>query len=202
MKKLNKTRKLSKQFFNEPTIKVAENLLGCYLIRGRCVGKIVETEAYLADDPASHSFNGETKRNFVMFGEPGRAYIYFVYGNHYCFNVVTNKKGIGEAVLIRALEPISGVGLMRRRRGAVEEIKNLCNGPGKLAQAMGISKQDNGKNLLEGDLRIEKGEKSKAVCIGERVGISKGKEFLCRFFIKDNEFVSRRKQKIFKFQTP
>ena len=108
--------RINRLFFEKPTVKVAEDLLGCYLINGNCAGKIVETEAYLEDDPGSHSFKGKTNRNEKMFGEAGKAYIYFTYGMYYCFNVVTNKEGKGEAVLIRALEPVSEIELMKKRR--------------------------------------------------------------------------------------
>ena len=156
---------------------------------GKCVGKIIETEAYLKDDPASHSFNGKTKRNEVMFLEAGKSYIYFTYGMHFCFNVVTNKNGVGEAVLIRALEPIKGIELMKKRRGDCK-INNLCNGPAKLVEAMGIKKEHNGINLFKGNLRIEKGinVKDEGIGIGKRIGISKGKDLDYRFFIKHNEF--------------
>lgn len=187
-------RKLNKEFFDNNTIEVAPNLLGCYLIHegveGKTIGKIVETEAYLQDDEASHSFRGKTQRNSVMFEEAGKAYIYFIYGNHYCFNVVTNKKGIGEAVLIRALEPISGIELMKKRRG-INDVRQLCSGPGKLVQAMGIKKEHNGINLLKGKLRISLANKKEKFSIksGKRIGIAKGAELPYRFYIKGNEFV-------------
>src|SRR3989344_6842175 len=149
--------KLNKRFFEDDTIEVAKEILGCYLVHesdeGRTVGKIVETEAYLENDPASHSFKGKTRRNEVMFGEGGKAYVYFTYGMYHCFNVVTNKKNKGEAVLIRALEPIDGIEIMKKRR-KVEEIKNLCSGPGKLVISMGIKKEHNGLDLLNGKLRL------------------------------------------------
>jgi len=217
--------KLPKEFFDRPTIEIAKNLLGCYLIHetiensdnystnsqnslmdnsekpipinriihkeGKCVGKIVETEAYLKDDPASHSFNGKTKRNRMMFDNAGKAYIYFTYGMYFCFNVVTNKKEIGEAVLIRALEPLEGIELMKKRRGIVD-INNLCNGPAKLVIAMGIKKEQNGCDLLNGNLRLEKGVKinNESILVGKRIGISKGKELEHRFYIKDSKFMS------------
>jgi len=185
----------SKQFFLKPTIDVAKNLLGCYLIHetkdGIVKGKIVETEAYLFDDEASHSLNGKTKRNEAMFLEGGRAYVYFTYGMHFCFNVVTNKEGIGEAVLIRALEPIKGIEIMKERRRN-EDVKNLCNGPAKLVEAMGILKEHNGSDLLNGNLRLEKGESVGEIIETKRKGISKAKDLNYRFYIKGNEFVSKK----------
>lgn len=182
---------LPKNFFSKSTLEVARNLLGCYLISGSCVGKIVETEAYLWNDPASHSFRGKTQRNSAMFGKAGTVYVYFIYGNHYCFNIVTNKEGVGEAVLIRALEPVNGIELMKKRRG-IEEVNKLCNGPGKLVQALGISKEDNGKSLLRGKLRLKKGVKVRMIKECERIGIVNGKELPYRFYIEGNKFVSRK----------
>ncbi|MBU0907486.1 MAG: DNA-3-methyladenine glycosylase [Nanoarchaeota archaeon] len=185
---------LNKKFFERPTLEVARNLLGCCLINGECVGKIVETEAYLADDPASHSFRGKTARNAAMFGLPGTAYVYFVYGNHYCFNVVTAPEGVGEAVLIRALEPLKGIGLMKKRRRR-EDVLQLCNGPGKLVEAMDIKMKNNGKNLMEGSLRLELRAVPGRIVSCERIGISLGKELPHRFFINGNKFVSKSKTK-------
>lgn len=187
---------LRKSFFLRPTEDVAKALLGCLLVHesedGLAIGKIVETEAYLQNDPACHAFNGKTKRNEAMFREGGAAYVYFTYGMHYCFNVVTQKEGVGEAVLIRALEPIEGIELMKRRRGT-EDIYNLCNGPAKLVQAMGITKEYNGCDLIKGKLRIVlKPKKDFEIIASKRIGIKKGKSLLLRFYIKDNDFVSRR----------
>src|SRR3989338_1070928 len=128
---------LDKSFFKKSTLNAAQNLLGCYLIHNNCTGKIVETEAYLHNDKASHSFKGKTNRNEAMFSEAGKAYVYFTYGMHHCFNVVTNKKGVGEAVLIRALELIKGIEIMKKRR-KTNNVRDLCNGPAKLVIAFGI----------------------------------------------------------------
>lgn len=180
--------------FNKPTIEVAKALLGSYLIhespQGTTIGKIVETEAYLADDPASHSFVGKTPRNQQMFGSAGKAYIYLNYGVHNCFNVVTNKEGIGEAVLVRALEPIKGLKLMQKRRGTCK-ITELCSGPGKLTRAMGINETHNGINLSEGNLRLVlSGNNNHKITKTTRVGITKGLNLKLRFYIKSNPFVS------------
>ena len=189
-------KSLTKSFFKKDTLEIAKALLGCYLVnetkQGKTIGKIVETEAYLADDPASHSFNGKTKRNEAMFGPSGKAYVYFTYGMYNCFNIVTKEKGIGEAVLIRALEPLSGIELMKERR-KTENLKNLCSGPAKLVQAMGISKEHNGVDLLNGKLQICKGKSiiKGSIIKTKRIGISKGVNLPYRFYIKDSSFVSK-----------
>lgn len=187
---------VKRAFFNKSTLETARDLLGCYLVSkskdGEIIGKIAETEAYLKDDPAAHSFAGKTKRNEVMFGPSGRAYVYFTYGMHYCFNVVTEKEGKGEAVLIRALEPIEGLELMKKRRKTADK-RNLCSGPAKLTQALGITKEHNGIDLMGGELQLCLGEKINRENIIQttRIGISKGENLPYRFFIKDNPFVSR-----------
>lgn len=183
---------LPKTFFEKNTITVAKNLLGKYLIHKNLIGKIVETEAYLQDDPASHSFKGKTKRNLPMFDNPGTSYVYLTYGMYYCFNIVSNKKGIGEAVLIRALEPISGVNIMKKNRRKQD---NLCNGPAKLTIAMGINKKHNGINLLSPNspIKILQGKKEKFNIIETtRIGISKGKNLRYRFYIENSKFVSKK----------
>jgi len=178
------------------TLQIAKELIGSYLIvespEGATIGKIVETEAYLWNDKASHSFSGETKRNSAMFKRAGTIYIYFIYGNHYCFNIVTNKEGKGEAVLIRALEPIKGTELMKMRR-KVEKIGKLCSGPGNLTKAMGINKYDNLSRINEGRISILKDRLEYAGDMGEsrRVGVSKDSHKKYRFYLKDNNFVSR-----------
>lgn len=190
-------KKLTKQFLSKPTLEIAKSLLGCYLIHdspmGKTVGKIVETEAYLHDDPASHTFMGQTSRNAVMFGPPGKAYIYFTYGMYYCFNVVTNKEGIGEGVLIRALEPIKGINLMKERR-RLNKKELLCNGPAKLVIAMGITKYHNGTDLKKGKLRIAipDTKESREIVQTKRIGISKGISLPHRFYIRNSPFVSRK----------
>lgn len=186
---------LAPSFFNRSTIEVAKALLGCYLINetkeGTTIGKIVETEAYLSNDPASHSFNGKTKRNEPMFSHPGTIYIYFTYGMYHCFNIATKEKGIGEAVLIRSLEPIKGIELMKKRR-KTDNIKELCNGPAKLVQALGISKELNNSQINSSSLKILQPDDNKIKIIKtRRVGISKGADLPLRFFIKDNNFISK-----------
>lgn len=186
---------LDQSFFTKEAPELAKSLLGCVLIHetedGITAGIIVETEAYSQEDAASHSFNGETPRTKIMFGPGGFAYVYFTYGMHYCFNVVSGPAGHGQAVLIRALEPIEGIELMKKRRNK-EELKILCNGPAKLVQAMGITKQDYGRPLFEGKLRIQKSQHVKVsnIATGPRIGISKARDKKWRFWLKDSKFVS------------
>lgn len=183
--------------FSGLTISVAKKLLGSILIHdsteGKTSGIIVEVEAYLANDPASHSYRGKTKRNEPMFGKEGTAYVYFTYGMHHCFNVVTGPKGIGEAVLIRALEPLEGIDLMKKRRKQ-NKIEQLCNGPAKLVQAMGIGKEHNTKDLREGKLRIEWKEppQEKQIVTTTRIGIKKGAEQALRFYLTNSPFISKK----------
>tara|TARA_Y100000310_G_C20691915_1_gene822847 strand:+ start:1642 stop:2181 length:540 start_codon:yes stop_codon:yes gene_type:complete len=176
------------------TINVAKDLLGMYLVHeseeGKTVGKIVETEAYHHEnDPGSHSYKGKTKRNAQMFGEAGKAYVYLIYGIYHCFNVVTNKEGLGEAVLIRALEPVEGVELMQKRRGREDQ---LCNGPGKLCIAMALDKSHNGLDLKNSKLYIEKKKEKFEIVTSTRIGLSQGSELPYRFYIKGNKFVSKK----------
>lgn len=182
---------------SDSTIELAARLLGQDLVHktkeGVSIGRIVETEAYLSNDPACHASRGMTKRNRVMFGPPGYAYVYFIYGMYYCFNVVTAPEGVGEAVLIRALEPVEGIDLMFKRRPKVKKIENLCNGPAKLVLAMGITKEHNGVLLSQGELLLEKNHlKTKEIVKTSRIGISEGNHLPYRFYLKDNRFVSRK----------
>ncbi len=183
-------------FLDQPASKSAPQLLGCRLLyesgKGTTSGMIIETEAYLGDDPASHSYNGKTPRNEVMFGPSGRAYIYFTYGMHYCFNIVTGRPGEGEAVLIRALEPIEGLALMKKRRRQ-QDIKNLCSGPAKLVQAMGITSGCNGQDLSAGRLRLlAAGSRDFDIVRATRIGIKKSTDKKLRFYIRDNPYISRK----------
>ena len=185
-------------FFRADTITIAKNLLGKLLVhktaQGTLAGRIVETEAYLNDDPACHAHGGKkTGRTAVMFGPPGTSYIYLVYGMHYCFNVVTREAGVGEAVLIRALEPVLGVELMQANRNT-KEIKNLCSGPGKLVSALGMGKSLNGVDLNKPPLYLAKGgtKKNESIVMTTRIGISKGKTLPLRFYLEGNPFVSKK----------
>jgi len=181
---------LGQKFFNQPTIKLAQALLGKYLVYGDLRGMIVETEAYLyRDDPGCHASRGPTPRNAPMFGPAGRTYVYFIYGMYHCLNIVSGKEGEGEAVLIRALEPVAGIELMQKRR-KTQKLENLCNGPGKLTQAFAITRKHNNRSLIDGDLQIHAGRKKPEICCGKRIGLSAGQELELRFFIKGNRFVS------------
>ncbi len=176
---------------------VAPQLLGAILSCGdgptRCAGRIVETEAYLPrGDPASHAFRGATARNASMFLAGGHAYVYRIYGMHLCFNVVTGEEGVGEAVLIRALEPLEGLEQMAQRRGT-RSTRALCSGPGKLTQSLGIEHEDDGVLLSAGHIRIAPGalRPGERIAQGPRIGVSKAAELELRFWLEDNAFVSR-----------
>lgn len=193
-------RALTRAFFDHDTVSVARNLLGTVLTHdspeGRTAGRIVETEAYLCDDPACHAARGPTPRNAFMFGPPGRAYIYLIYGMYRCFNVVTAPKGVGEAVLIRALEPLEGLDLMARRRGTAEA-RALCSGPGKLAIALGIGPSLNGSDLRTGDLRLLTDgsypwDGPGKITVTTRVGITSGADLPLRFYYGGNPYISRK----------
>jgi len=189
--------KLRREFYNRPTLKVAKDLLGKYLVVDKngtkLSGKIVETEAYRGHyDPASHAYGGMTPRNRIMFGEPGRAYVYFTYGMYYCLNIITERKGFPAAVLIRALEPIEGIEIMRRRRKK-EKLEDLTSGPGKLCQAMGVDKLLNGADLIGKTIYAEdRSEAAEKIISTIRIGIDEGKEKKWRFYLKGNRFISRK----------
>jgi DNA-3-methyladenine glycosylase len=189
-------RRLDRNFYNHPTLKVAKELLGKYLViekDGKYIsGKIVETEAYIGpDDPASHAYRGLTPRNRIMFGDPGCAYVYLTYGMHHCLNFVTERKGFPAAVLIRALEPADGIEIMKKRRKA-KDLINLTNGPAKLCQALGIDRALNGADLCSDIIYVEdRGNEIGKIVSTSRVGIKEGKDKKWRFYIENNEFVSK-----------
>lgn len=199
-------QKLPRSFYLRPTLRVAKDLLGKHLVRihrGRpLIGKIVEVESYREDDPASHSYRGRTKRTEVMFWSGGYLYVYFTYGMHFCANVVTGPEGKGEAVLIRSVEPIEGVEVMKRNRSFGATGKrgngdgNLTNGPAKFCQAFAIGRKDNGADLLGDEIYIVRGEKIPIQKIGRsgRIGIRNGVEKRWRFFVKGNAWVSKTKR--------
>jgi len=190
---------LPRRFYTRETLTVAEGLLGKQLVRytnnSRLMGKIVEVEAYRgSDDPGSHAYRGITPRNRLMFGKGGFAYVYFTYGMHHCFNVVTERENVPGAVLIRALEPISGIETMRKNR-ETENMLNLTNGPAKLTKAMNITKKQNGLDLTRSkELFIcePKVKEKFEVVSTKRIGIKVGADKPWRFYIKNNKFVSRR----------
>lgn len=159
---------------------------------GVTAGYIVETECYTSTDAASHSYRGKTPRNETMFGPAGHLYVYFTYGMHYCANIVTGSHGDGQAVLLRAMQPIEGLDIMRRRRGMVAD-SQLANGPAKLAQAKGINRIHNGESVLSGaNFQLLPGIKPKQITITTRVGISQNTERLWRFYISGNTFISKK----------
>ena len=192
------SRRLGRRFFARPAREVAPALLGKVLVRSggtgrRLAARIVETEAYEEDDPASHSFGGRTTRNAVMFGPPGRLYVYFTYGMHFCMNVVTGRDGEGSAVLLRAAEPLEGTDPMARRRGTIDPLL-LCSGPARLCQALGVDRGANGADLVEGDeFWIERGRRIERahVVAGPRVGIRAGTDRRWRFVVVGDRFASR-----------
>lgn len=186
---------LPRQFYDRETPEVASELVGRLLVynspQGRMSGIIVETEAYGLDDPASHAYRGKTDRNAVMFGPAGFAYVYFTYGMHWCLNASTGPEGVGEAVLIRALEPVDGIDLMRANRGT-NDIKLLCSGPARLCQAFGIRRPQNGLDLT-GDILFITGEQPQDIQIAHspRIGIRVATERTWRYHIAGSPFVSR-----------
>jgi DNA-3-methyladenine glycosylase len=180
-------------FYDRPVLDVARDLIGCVVRRDGTAGVIVETEAYHHSEPASHAFVGLTPRTRVLFGPPGRAYVYRAYGIHACLNAVCEPPGVGAAVLIRALDPLEGIELMRERRG-VERLEDLCSGPGKLTQALGIEFGDNGCDLLRGPVTIgpaPRAWRDVEVAVSKRIGITKATELPWRFSAVGNRSLSR-----------
>ncbi len=199
--------KLNREFYSRDTITVAKDLLGKILVHnydGNIIkGKIVETEAYLGvKDKAAHSYGGrKTKRVEVMYGPPGVAYVYFIYGMYYCFNIVTKEEGTPEAVLVRAIEPVENIDIMaiNRFKKPYEELsryqkRNLTNGPGKLCMALNIGKEQNGLDLCGDILYLEEGKKENFnIVTTTRIGIDyaeEAKDFPYRFYIEGNPYVS------------
>ena len=184
-------------FYARPTAEVARRLLGQILvsrIRGReTVGRIVETEAYVGPhDPACHAYgHRRTERTETLYGPPGTAYVYFTYGMHWCLNAVTERVDYPAAVLIRALEPLDGIALMRRRRGRVPD-RALCAGPARLCEALGITGRQNGESLERGAVRILPGGRTRfRVAVTPRIGITTARDWPLRFVIADSGWLSR-----------
>ncbi len=176
--------------FGAPSVDVARRLIGVVLRVGGVGGRIVEVEAYDREDPASHSHRGMTPRNAVMFGPPGRAYVYRSYGLHWCLNFVCREVGHGAGVLIRALEPVDGVEVMRRRRGAIAD-RLLCAGPGRLTQALAIDGDFDGRALDAPPFELRPVEGPVAVVSGPRIGISKAVDVPWRFGLRGSASLSR-----------
>lgn len=196
---------LPRAFFDRPCLEVAPELIGAYVVRrlddgSALVGRIVEVEAYLGDgsDPGSHSHRGPTPRNRTMFGPPGHLYVYRSYGIHTCANVVCEPEGRGAAVLFRAAEPVGGVARMRAQRdlAAAARDREIANGPGKLAQALALRMDDDGRSLLRGRIRLRRAPANAPrleVACGRRIGLTKGAELPYRFFAAGSPYVSRRR---------
>jgi DNA-3-methyladenine glycosylase len=184
---------LHREFYDRPTIDVARDLLGKVLVHGPTAGIIVETEAYPGgDDLASHSARGLTDRTQVIFGPPGHAYVYFIYGMYECLNVVVESDGRPGCVLIRALEPAAGIEIMRGRRPAARAIEDLASGPGKLTLAMAITRAHYGADLTRGSLVIRQpaGKRAVEIATTPRIGITQCAGRPLRFLIRGNRFVS------------
>jgi len=184
---------LGADFYARSVHRVAQDLVGCVIRHGSAAGRIVEVESYHESEPACHAFGGVTRRNRVLFGAPGMAYVYRSYGIHACLNAVADVEGVGAAVLIRALEPLEGLEGMRSRRGVARD-EQLCSGPGKLTQALDISLDLNGSSLLDGPIRIvapPNGAAAPRVVRGARIGITKAADLPWRFCDAGSAHVSR-----------
>lgn len=185
---------LPREFYARPTVEVARDLLGMLLVHGRVAGRIVEVEAYVGvHDAAAHASAGLTPRTMVLFGPPGHAYVYLIYGMYECLNLVAEPDGQPGCVLIRALEPVAGIAAMRERRG-VAKLEALASGPGKLTIALGISRRQNGADVTRGRLTVRRPVDYFAPEIGvsKRIGIRKAADWELRFFVTGNRFVSGR----------
>jgi DNA-3-methyladenine glycosylase len=176
--------------FSLPAVTVAERLIGVCLYVDGIGGRIVETEAYDHEDPASHSFAGPNARNVSMFGPPGRAYVYRSYGIHWCLNFVCMEEGHGAGALIRAIEPLAGIDVMRERRG-LQDVRLLCSGPGRLCQALAVTRAFDGKSLAEPPFELIAASVSVEIVRGPRIGISRAMDMPWRFGLHGSKFVSK-----------
>jgi DNA-3-methyladenine glycosylase len=181
---------LTDEFFARSVHEVAPDVIGTTLLVDGVGGRIVEVEAYDQEDPASHGFAGRTARNASMFGPPGHAYVYRSYGIHWCLNLVCDVEGRAEAALIRALEPTEGIETMRARRG-VEELRALCSGPGKLCQALAVTREHDGLALDEPPFALLDRETPPEIVTGPRIGITRAAELSWRYGLKGSPFLSR-----------
>jgi DNA-3-methyladenine glycosylase len=188
------SRVLPREFYNRDAVTVARELLGKILVHGRTAGMIVETEAYLGgDDLAAHSARGITNRTRVIFGPPGHAYVYFIYGMHECLNLVAEPEGSPGCVLIRAAEPLAGIPIMKRRRAKARTVEKLASGPGNLTQAFGITRAQNGVDVTHGTLVVRRWEKEPKfeIQVTPRIGIRHCADWPLRFVIAGNRAVSK-----------
>lgn len=184
---------LKRAFYQRPTTEVARDLLGKVLVHGPTAGIIVETEAYLGgDDLASHSARGITDRTRVIFGPPGHAYVYFIYGMYECLNIVAEPEGQAGCVLIRALEPIDGIEMMRQRRPSARKLEDLTSGPGKLTLALAITRAQYGVDMTRGSLVVRQPYEIRKldIAVTPRIGIRQCADWPLRFLIRGNPFVS------------
>ena len=182
--------RLHRSFFDRPVLKVAPDLIGATLLFRGVGGTIVEVEAYHHTDPAAHSFNGRTNRNAVMFGPAGHAYVYRSYGIHWCVNFVCEAEGSASAVLIRAIEPTAGLAAMKRRREVKEE-RLLCSGPGRLSEALGISRAQDGLALDKPPFELRARSQKPEIVAGVRIGITKAADLPWRFGLKGSRYLSK-----------
>jgi DNA-3-methyladenine glycosylase len=181
---------LTHDFFARSVHEVAPDLIGVTLVVDGAGGPIVEVEAYDQEDPASHGYRGRTSRNAAMFGPAGHAYVYRSYGIHWCLNLVCGEEGVAEAVLIRALQPTLSVDRQRRRRG-VEELRALCSGPGKLCQALGVTREHDGLPLDEPPFELLARAAAPEIATGPRVGITRATELSWRYALAGSPYLSR-----------
>ena len=181
---------LSRSFFARSVHKVAPDLIGATMLIDGAGGRIVEVEAYHHTDPAAHSFSGQTARNAVMFGPPGKAYVYRSYGIHWCLNFVCESEGSASAVLIRAIEPLEGLAKMRRRRGLSDE-RLLCSGPGRLGEALAVTHAHNGLALDRAPFELIARQGKPEIVTGVRVGITKAAELPWRYGLAGSHFLSK-----------
>ncbi|HVY90962.1 MAG TPA: DNA-3-methyladenine glycosylase [Hyphomonadaceae bacterium] len=187
---MSRPRKLRESFFDRPVLEVAPDLIGATFLCDGVGGVIVEVEAYHHTEPSAHSYGGMTERNAVMFGPAGYAYVYRSYGLHWCVNFVCEGKGSAAAVLLRAIEPSIGLSLMSKRR-RLEELRLLCSGPGRLTEAMGITRDHNGLALDEAPFSILSRTSEPEIVSGPRIGITKAVALPWRFGLKDSRFLSK-----------
>jgi DNA-3-methyladenine glycosylase len=187
---MHKTSRLRRSFFARSVHEVASELIGARLLVNGVGGRIVEVEAYHHTDPAAHSYGGPTLRNAVMFGPPGHAYVYRSYGIHWCLNFVCEEEGSASAVLIRALEPTDGLPVIRRRRGQKEE-QMLCSGPGKLGEALAITRAQNGLALDKSPFELRAREGEPEIVTGPRIGITKAADVPWRYGLRGSPFLSK-----------